>query len=48
MNPKQVLEIFVDQGVVEKSQVEDILQEVNSTGKGLLAISARRTNLKSS
>jgi len=38
MNPKQVLEIFVDQGVVEKSQVEDILQEVNSTGKGLLEV----------
>lgn len=38
MNPKQVLEIFVDQGVVEKSQVEDILQEVNQTGKSLLDV----------
>jgi len=38
MNPKQVLEILVDQGIVEKAQVEDILQEVSQAGKSLLDV----------
>jgi type IV pilus assembly protein PilB len=36
--PKQVLEILVDQGIVEQGQVEDILQEVSSTGKSLAQV----------
>jgi type IV pilus assembly protein PilB len=35
MNPKQVLEIFVEQGIVDASQVDDIAQEVAQTGKSL-------------
>ena len=35
MNSKQVLEIFVDQGLVDASQVEDLVQEVSKTGKTL-------------
>jgi type IV pilus assembly protein PilB len=38
MNSKQVLEIFVDQGVVERSQIEDIIQEVSATGKTLIEV----------
>jgi type IV pilus assembly protein PilB len=37
-HPKQVLEILVDQGVVEKSQVDDILQEMGQTGKSLVEV----------
>ena len=37
-HPKQVLEILVDQGVVEQSQVEDILQEMGQTGKSLVEV----------
>lgn len=35
MNPKQVLEILADQGVVEKAQIEDVLSEVTQTGKSI-------------
>ena len=35
MNTKQVLEMFVDQGLVDAGQVEDITQEVNHSGKSL-------------
>src|SRR5260221_13495312 len=38
MNPKQVLEILADQGVVEHNQVEDILQEIGQTGKSLIEV----------
>ncbi len=38
MNPKQVLEIFVDQGVIERNQVEDIVAEVTSSGKTLVEV----------
>ncbi len=38
MNIKQVLEIFVDQGVVDRAQVDDIAQEVSSTGKTLTEV----------
>src|SRR4051794_2571342 len=35
MNPKQVLEIFVEQGIVDSSQVDEIAQEISQTGKSL-------------
>jgi type IV pilus assembly protein PilB len=35
MNTKQVLEMLVDHGVVDASQIEDITQEVNTSGKSL-------------
>jgi type IV pilus assembly protein PilB len=35
MNTKQVLEIFVEHGIVDSSQVEDITQEVSHSGKSL-------------
>jgi type IV pilus assembly protein PilB len=35
MNTKQVLEIFVEQGVVDRYSVDDIIQEVSQTGKSL-------------
>jgi len=35
MNTKQVLEIFVEQGVVDRYSVEDIIREVTTTGKSL-------------
>jgi type IV pilus assembly protein PilB len=38
MNAKQTLNIFVEQGIVEQSVVDDILQEVVSTGKGLCEV----------
>lgn len=37
MNAKQVLDVFVDQGIVDPSQVDDILQDV-STGKDIMAV----------
>jgi len=40
MNPKQVLEIFVDQGVIDRPQVDDIVQEVSATGKSLIEVLA--------
>jgi type IV pilus assembly protein PilB len=38
MNTKQVLEIFVDQGVVDRTSVDDIVQEISSTGKSLIEV----------
>ena len=38
MNAKQVLEILTDQGIVEKGQIEDIIQEVGQTGKSLTEV----------
>jgi type IV pilus assembly protein PilB len=35
MNVKQVLEVFVEQGIVEQSQVADLSQEINQSGKSL-------------
>jgi len=38
MNAKQTLNIFVEQGIVEQGVVDDILQEVASTGKTLCEV----------
>jgi type IV pilus assembly protein PilB len=38
MNIKQVLEIFVEQGVLDRSTVDDVIQEVSSTGKTLIEV----------
>jgi type IV pilus assembly protein PilB len=38
MNAKQVLEILVEHGVVERMQVDDVLQEMNQTGKQLVEV----------
>jgi type IV pilus assembly protein PilB len=38
MNAKQVVDVFVEQGIVDPTQIEDILQEVSSTGKDILAV----------
>ncbi len=35
MNVKQVLEIFVEQGIVDPAQVDEIAQEIAMTGKSL-------------
>lgn len=35
MNVKQVLEIFVEQGIVDPTQVDEIAQEIATTGKSL-------------
>ena len=35
MNPKQALNILVDAGVVDRSQFDDVMQEVAQTGKTL-------------
>ena len=35
MNVKQVLEIFVEHGIVAADQVDDIAQEISQTGKSL-------------
>ena len=35
MNAKQTLNIFVEQGIIDKRVVDDILQEVSATGKTL-------------
>ncbi|MDB6152066.1 MAG: type secretion system protein [Chthoniobacteraceae bacterium] len=35
MNSKQVLELFADQGIVDRDQINDIAQEVDRTGKSL-------------
>ncbi len=35
MNVKQVLEIFVEQGLVDSQQVDDIAQEISHSGKSL-------------
>jgi type IV pilus assembly protein PilB len=36
MNIKQVLEIFVEQGIVEQSQIDEITQEISNSGKSLV------------
>src|ERR1043166_8577241 len=36
MNTKQVIELFVDQGIIDRSQVEDIIQETETTGKDVV------------
>src|SRR5438067_4472924 len=36
MNAKQVIDIFVDQGIIDRSQVEDITNEVNTSGKDIV------------
>ncbi len=36
MNPKQVTDLLVEQGVVDPSQVEDIMQEVAQSGKTIV------------
>ncbi len=35
MNAKQVLEIFAEQGIIDQQQLEDMLAEVNHTGKSV-------------
>ena len=35
MNARQTLNIFVEQGLVDPTVVDDVLQEVASTGKSL-------------
>ena len=37
---QQILDLFVDQGVVMRSQVEDLLAEINNTGKTLPQVMA--------
>ena len=38
MNAKQVLEVFVEQGIVEHSQVADLVQEINQSGKTVSSV----------
>ena len=38
MNPKPVLELLAEQGLVERDHIDDIVQEVSGTGKGLLEV----------
>jgi type IV pilus assembly protein PilB len=38
MNVKQALEIFVDQGIVDQSQVSEISHEVNESGKSVMQL----------
>jgi type IV pilus assembly protein PilB len=38
MNPKQVLELFVEQGVIDEAQQEDIAGEVAQSGKSLVDV----------
>jgi type IV pilus assembly protein PilB len=38
MNVKQALEIFVEQGIVDESQVSDISHEVNESGKSVMQL----------
>ena len=38
MNTKQVLEMFAEHGVVDASQIEDLTQEVNHSGKSLVEV----------
>jgi len=38
MNAKQVLEIFTEQGVIDQSQMDDMLEEVNHTGKTVVQV----------
>jgi len=36
MNAKQVLEVFVEQGIVEHSQVDEIVDEIGQSGKSIV------------
>jgi len=38
MNAKQVLEIFAEQGIIDQQQLDDMLQEVNHTGKSVAQV----------
>jgi type IV pilus assembly protein PilB len=38
MNAKQVLDIFVEQGIVSTDQVDDIMQEVSTSGKSITQV----------
>lgn len=38
MNTKQAIELFVERGVIQPDQVEDITQEVSSSGKTILQV----------
>ena len=38
MNPKQVIDLMVERGVADESQVEDIMQEVSNTGKSAVQV----------
>ena len=38
MNTKQVLEMFAEHGVVDAGQIEDLIQEVNHSGKSLVEV----------
>ncbi len=38
MNAKQVLDLFVDQGIVHPDQVDDIQQEMSNTGKSIVQV----------
>ena len=35
MNPKQVIDVFIEQGIVQPDQVEDIMQEVTHSGRSI-------------
>ena len=36
MNSKQVIDIFVEHGIVQKDQVDDLLQELSTSGKTVM------------
>jgi type IV pilus assembly protein PilB len=38
MNAKQVFEIFVEQGIIDQQQADDMLDEVNHTGKSVVQV----------
>src|SRR2546427_4194199 len=38
MNPKQVIDLLIDRGVVDASQTDDIIQEVGNSGKSILQV----------
>ncbi len=38
MNSKQVIDIFIERGIVQKDQVDDILQEISVTGKSVMQV----------
>ncbi len=38
MNSKQVIDIFIEHGIVQRDQVDDILQEISVTGKSIMQV----------
>jgi type IV pilus assembly protein PilB len=38
MNAKQVLEIFVEQGILDQGQMDDVIEEVNHSGKSVVQV----------